>query len=102
MRIGAIEDIYTALSRNGELEFDYKEQPYTVQAEFVEDKLYLVIWTAYFDKENTCLFREEILPPASFITKEAIDRAFNAKIFDGKSFFEVEQEVELTFIFGID
>ena len=38
MRIGAIEDIYTALSRNGELEFDYKEQPYTIQAEFVDDK----------------------------------------------------------------
>ena len=102
MRIGAIEDIYTALSRNGELEFDYREKPYTIQAEFVDDKLYLVIWTAYFDKENTCLFREEILPPASFITKEAIDRALNAKCFDGKSFFEIEADVQLTWIFGID
>lgn len=102
MRIGAIEDIYIALSRNGELEFDYKEQPYTIQAEFVDDKLYLVIWTAYFDKENTCLFREEILPPDSFITKEAIDRALNAKIFDGKSFFEIEPNSELTWMFGSD
>ena len=102
MRIGEMEEVYTALSRNGELEFDWKEQPYTIQAEFAEKKLWLVIWTAYFDKENICLFREEICPPDRFVTKEAIDRALNAKVFDGKSFFEIEGEAELTWICGID
>ena len=100
--IGEMEEIYQALSRNDELEFDWREQPYTIQSEFVENKHWLVIWTAYFDKENTCLFREEICPPDSFATKEAIDRALSAKVFDGKSFFEIEQEVELTWICGID
>ena len=102
MRIGAIEDIYTALSRNGELEFDWKDKSYIIQVILEkEGKIYLDIWTTYLEPNNVCLLEED-LSSDGCVTKEAIDRAFNAKIFDGKSFFEIEPNSELTWMFGSD
>ena len=101
MRIGAIEDIYTALSRNGELEFDWGDKSYIIQVILEEKGIYLDIWTTYLEPNNICLFEED-LSNDGCITKEAIDRAFNAKIFDGKSFFEIEPNSELTWMFGSD
>ena len=102
MRIGEMEDVYTALSRNGELEFDWKDKSYIIQVILEkEDKIYLDIWTTHLEPNNICIFEEDLSQNAC-VTKEAIDRALNAKVFDGKSFFEIEGEAELTWICGID
>jgi len=101
MMIGEMEEIYTALGRNGELEFDWKDKSYIIQVILEKKGIYLDIWTTHLEPNNICLFEED-LSNDGCVTKQAIDRAFNAKIFDGKSFFEIEQEVELTWIVGID
>jgi len=102
MMFGQIEEVYQALHHNGEIEFDYKNTAYVIQSEVWKDnKAYLVIWTAYFYKENICLYREEV-PEEGLIDKNYIDRALNAKCFDGKSFLEIANDVELTTIYGAD
>ena len=102
MRIGAIEDIYKALIRKGEVEFDYKDKSYIIEPILDDvEKIYLVIWTTHSEKHNYGVYIADISADKD-VTKEAIDRALNAKCFDGKSFFEIEPEAELTYIFGID
>ena len=101
MRIGAMEDIYTALSRKGEVEFDYKDKSYMIEPELHEGKKYLMIWTTYLESDNLCVFKEELNSDEE-VTKDMIDRALNAKCFDGKSFVEIQQDVELTFMVVID
>ena len=102
MMFGQIEEVYQALHRNGDVEFDYKDIPYIIEAGRGEDKKrYLEIWTAYWEKENICIFNQEI-PEEPPIPEELVDKVLNAKCFDGKSFLEIANDVEITWIFGID
>jgi len=102
MMIGEIEEVYQALHRNGYIEFDYKDGEYMMEAGREADgKRYLEIWTAYWEKENVCIFKEEI-SEEQLISKEAVDKVLNARCFDGKSFLEIANDVELTTIFGSD
>ena len=56
MMFGQIEEVYQALHHNGEIEFDYKDSAYMIEAGRDEDgKRYLAIWTDYWDKENYCV-----------------------------------------------
>ena len=102
MMIGEMEEIYQALSRNNELEFDWRDKSYIIQVILEKGGIiYLDIWTTHLEPNNVCIYEED-LSSDTCVTKEAIDRALSAKVFDGKSFFEIEQEVELTWICGID
>ena len=129
MNFAQIEEVYQALQRNGDVEFDYKDGSYTIEAGRDEDgKRYLAIWTAYWDKENYCVYKEETFLE-QLIEEEVVDKVLNAKcfdlcgdfkmqvlkstaipfesknslaIFDGKSFLEIANDVELTFIMGQD
>ena len=102
MMIGEIEEVYQALHHNGEIEFDYRGMPYMIEAGRDEDrKRYLAIWTDHWEKENICIFKEEI-SEEQLISKEAVDKVLNARCFDGKSFLEIANDVELTTIFGSD
>jgi len=97
---GQIEEVYQALHHNGYIEFDYKDMPYMIEAGRGEDrKRYLEIWTAYWEKENICIFKQEISeePP---IPEELVDKVLNAKCFDGKSFLEIANDVEITSMQG--
>ena len=126
---GQIEEVYQALQRNGDVEFDYKNKSYAIEAAIDEDeKRYLEIWTADWKEGNYCLYREETFLE-QHIEKEVVDKVLNAKcfdlcgdfkmqvlkstaipfesknslaIFDGKSFLEIANDVELTFIMGQD
>ena len=97
---GQIEEVYQALQRNGDVEFDYKNKSYAIEAAIDEDeKRYLEIWTADWKEGNYCLYREETFLE-QHIEKEVVDKVLNAKCFDGKSFVEIANDVELTWIFG--
>ena len=97
---GQIEEVYQALHHNGEIEFDYKDSAYMIEAGRDEDgKRYLEIWTADWKEGNYCLYREETFLE-QHIEKEVVDKVLNAKCFDGKSFVEIANDVELTWIFG--
>ena len=95
--IGEIEEVYQALHRNGYIEFDYKDGEYMMEAGREADgKRYLEIWTAYWEKENVCIFKEEIHSEKG-VEKEVIDKVLNAKCFNGKSFFEIYNDIEIIF-----
>ena len=100
---GQIEEVYQALQRNGDVEFDWKDSSYTIEPGTDEDgKRYLAIWTAYCDKENYCVYKEETFLEQDIEEEEVVDKVLNAKCFDGKSFIEIANDVEITWIFGID
>ena len=97
---GQIEEVYQALHHNGYIEFDYKDMPYIIEAGRGEDrKRYLEIWTAYWEKENICIFKQEI-SEEQLIPEELVDKVLNAKCFDGKSFLEIANDVEITSMQG--
>ena len=100
MMFGQIEEVYQALQRNGDVEFDYKDGSYTIEAGRDEDgKRYLAIWRAYWNKENYCVYKEETFLERR-IEEEVVDKVLNAKCFDGKSFVEIANDVEITGMFG--
>ena len=102
MMFGQIEEVYQALHHNGELCFEYKDEAYMIEAGRDKDKKrYLAIWTDYWEKENFCVFKEEI-SEEQLIPEEIVDKVLNTKCFDGKSFLEIANDVEITWIFGID
>ena len=102
MMFGQIEEVYQALQRNGDVEFDYKNKSYAIEAAIDEDeKRYLEIWTADWKEGNYWLYRGETFLK-QHIEKEVVDKVLNAKCFNGKSFLEIANDVELTWIFGID
>ena len=97
---GQIEEVYQALQRNGDVEFDYKDKSYSIEAGIGEDeKRYLEIWTADWKEGNYCLYREETFLEQD-IEKEVVNKVLNAKCFDGKSFLEIANDVEITGMFG--
>ena len=97
---GQIEEVYQALQRNGDVEFDYKNKSYAIEAAIDEDeKRYLEIWTADWKEGNYCLYREETFLEQD-IEKEVVNKVLNAKCFDGKSFLEIANDVEITGMFG--
>ena len=100
MKVGEMEEVCNALvCEHPYVEFDYKNVSYIIQPEaWPNGKSYFVIWTAYSDKENICLYEETFLE--QHIEKEVVDKVLNAKCFDGKSFVEIANDVELTWIFG--
>ena len=101
MMFGQIEEVYDALvCEHPYVEFDYKNIPYIIQPENWDDgKNYFVIWTAYWEKENICLYKEEVAS-SKIVGKDVVNRALNAKCFDEKSFLEIANDVEITGMFG--
>ena len=99
---GQIEEVYQALHHNGYIEFDYKDSAYMIEAgTHVDEKRYLAIWTADWDKENYCVYKEETFLE-QLIEEEVVDKVLNTKCFNGKSFLEIANDVELTSIMGQD
>ena len=86
--------LYEFLTHNSEIEFEYNGVPYVIQPVAEEGKYYLVIWTAYDDKENICIAKEEsFLKTAT--EKEVIDKVINTKCFEGKSLLEIHNDIEI-------
>ena len=70
--------LYEFLTHNNEIEFEYNGVPYIIQPNVEKEKHYLVIWTAYDDKENICIVKEE--KEGDFkVEKEVIDKVINTK-----------------------
>ena len=101
MKVGEMEEVCNALvCEHPYVEFDYKNVSYIIQPEaWPNGKSYFVIWTAYSDKENICLYKEEVTS-SEIVAKDVVDRALNAKCFDGKYFLEIANDVEITGMFG--
>ena len=91
-----IKNFCEGLEQQDELEFEYKNIEYVIQPLFKEEKYWLTIWKIIDDKHGICMIKEEIHSEEG-IEKEVIDKVLNAKCFDGKSFFEIYNDIEIIF-----
>ena len=91
-----IENFYETLKDVAELEFEYQNGQYVIQPLVIDDKYWLTIWKIIDDKHGICMIKEEIHSEEG-IEKEVIDKVLNARCFDGKSFFEIYNDIEIIF-----
>ena len=89
-----IKNLYESLGYNGELEFEYKNNLYDVQPNVIDDERYLTIWKSISNKEGICMVKEKISSKQG-VEKEVIDKVLNSKCFNGKSFFEIYNDIEI-------
>lgn len=85
------------ISHGREAEFDYDDTTYVLQPEIDNGKAYLVIWDCTPD-HGKCIAKREI-PEHGDIPQGIIDAILSEKCFDGRSFMEIEQDVNVTVIF---
>ena len=88
-----LKELYDELLNNHEEEFVYNKKTYVLQPEVKGKKEYLVIYSL----DRDCFAKEEITN--GVIDKQLIDRILNIKCFDGKSFIEVKDNIEITSTF---
>jgi|GEM_PF-769047 len=89
-----IKNFYETLEHYTELEFEYQNIKYVIEPIFKDDKHYLTIWKSISDTEATCMIKEEIHSDEG-IEKEVINKVLNSKCFNGKSFFEIYNDIEI-------
>ena len=89
-----IKNFYETLEHYTELEFEYQNIKYVIEPTFKDDKHYLTIWKSISDTEATCMIKEMISLKQG-IEKEVIDKVLNSKCFNGKSFFEIYNDIEI-------
>ena len=88
-----LKDLYDELLNNHEEEFVYNKKTYILQPEVKGKKEYLVIYSL----DGEYLVKEEIMN--GVIDKPLIDKVLNIKCFDGKSFIDAKDSIELTTTF---
>lgn len=92
-----LDELYEFLSYSREIEFEYNGKNYALQPEVHDGIAYLLIWDCD-DNDADCLVKRK-LPKWGDVPREVIDDVLNTKCFNGKSFLEVEQDIEVTIIF---
>lgn len=88
-----LKDLYDELLNNHEEEFVYNKKTYMLQPEVKGEKEYLVIYSL----DGEYLVKEEI--KNGVIDKSLIDKILSIKCFDGKSFVDVKNSIEITSTF---
>ena len=77
-----------------------KDEAYMIEAgRDTDKKRYLAIWADQWEKENICLYKEEVAS-SKIVGKDVVDRALNSKCFYGKSFIEIANDIGITGMFG--
>ncbi len=92
-----MNELYELISHNHDAEFEYNGTTYVLQPEVNGSKAYLVLWDCTPDAAK-CIAKKEFDFEGD-IPKSVIDAVLSEKCFDGKSFFEIEQNVTVTVIY---
>lgn len=92
-----MNELYELVSHCHDAEFEYNGKTYVLQPEINDNKAYLVIWDCTPNEEK-CIVKHEISAEGD-IPQSVIDAVLSEKCFNGKSFLEVEKEVEVTVIY---
>ena len=92
-----MDELCQSISHNHEVEFEYNGTTYVLQPEVNGDKAYLVIWDCTPNMEK-CIAKQEINVEGE-IPKNIIDSILSETCFKGKSFTEIEHEIEVTVIY---
>ena len=91
-----LNELYELVSHCHEAEFEYDGTTYVLQPEVNEGNAYLVIWDCTPDAAK-CIAKCEITMNGD-IPQDAIVAVLSEKCFDGKSFFEIQQDITVTVI----
>ena len=78
-----IKNFVESLEHNHELEFKYDDK----------DKFYLVIYSCDSMNDNYLVCEENF--HNYLVKKEVINKVLNSKCFNGKSFFEIYNDIEI-------
>ena len=90
-----IENFCESLEHYAELEFEYNGKRYHIEPNDMDDEICsLTVWTAEENVENICIVKE-INTSKSGIAKEVINKVLNTKCFEGKSFFEIYNDIQI-------
>ena len=89
-----IKNFVEGLEHYDELEFEYNEKKYKIELNIDDEIYYLTVWTAEEDIENIRLVKEANTSKSG-IAKEVIDKVLNTKCFEGKSFFEIYNDIQI-------
>ena len=91
-----IKNFCESLEHNAELEFEYNGKEYVIQPVVEDNRYWLVAYL--FDGSGTCdyLVKEELFQETG-IPKETVDKVLNTKCFEGKSFFEIYNDIQILF-----
>ena len=84
------------MSQNyADLVFEYNEKKYQIEPNDMDDEICsLTIWTAEENVDNIRLVKEANTSKSG-IAKEVIDKVLNTKCFEGKSFFEIYNDIQI-------
>ena len=88
-----IKNFVESLEHNHELEFKYDDKDYVIQPIEENDKFYLVIYSCDSMNDNYLVCEEN--SHNYLIEKEVIDKVLKSKCFNGKSFFEIYDDIEI-------
>jgi len=92
-----IKEFCESLEHNHELEFEYNGNTYVIQPIGEDNRYWLVAYLCGdYESENDLeyLVKEETFREAG-VEKEVVDKVLNVKCFEGKSFFEIYQDIEI-------
>ena len=92
-----LEELYDFLENNHEVEFEYENENYVIQPEVKDNDVFLVIWDCTSGKEK-CIVRHLISSDGTILKKD-IDIVLSVKCFKERSFFEIEDKVEVIMIY---
>ena len=91
-----IKEFCESLEHNHELEFEYNGNTYVIQPIVEDNKRWLVAYLYNSeDEDNTEYSVKEAIHLEIGVEKEVVDKVLNAKCFEGKSFFEIYQDIEI-------
>jgi len=90
-----IKNFCESLEYYADLVFEYNGKQYQIEPNDMDDEICsLTVWTAEENVENICIVKE-INTSKSGIAKEVINKVLNTKCFEGKSFFEIYNDIQI-------
>ena len=89
-----IKNFVESLETAHELEFSYNGNVYVIQPIKENGKHYLVAYLWKGLENCGCIAQAESLREHG-LEKEVIDKVLNTKCFEGKSFFEIYEDIEI-------
>lgn len=92
-----MNELYELISHYHDAEFEYDGTTYVLQPEVNDNKTYLVIWDCTSNAEK-CIAKCDVDAEGE-IPQSVIDVVLSEKCFYGKSFLEIEKDIEVTVIY---
>ena len=84
------EEIYETIAYKHEIEFTYNSIRYCIESDILDRKSWVTIWKC--TEEPSIIFKIEN-PNSGDVPRDIIEELLNAPCIEGKSVFEIEEEM---------